>query len=69
MAKDNLREASCFSPMLSGFIKIVQLLVIQKAVVTAREAESTYAADILDELRLRFLTHGTRSPFSWAVKL
>jgi hypothetical protein len=55
--------------MLSGFIKITQLLVIRKAVVAAQEAEGTYAADVLDELRSRFLTRGTRSPFSWAVKL
>ena len=55
--------------MLSGFIKIAQMLVVQKAVVDAQEGLASHSADLLDEMRARFLIHGTRSPFSWASRL
>jgi hypothetical protein len=45
------------------------MLVIQKAVVGARDVESIQPADLLDEMRLRFLINGVRSPFSWASQL
>jgi hypothetical protein len=38
--KGILKEAYHFTPILSGFIKIVQMLVIQKAVVGARDVKS-----------------------------
>jgi hypothetical protein len=62
--KGILKEAYHFTPTLSGFIKIAQMLVIQKAVLGAREVESIQPADLLDEMRLRFLINGVRSPFS-----
>ena len=63
--KGILKEAYHFTPTLSGFIKIAQMLVIQKAVASARDDESVQSAD-LDEMRERFLINGVRSPFSWA---
>ena len=62
--KGILREAYHFTPTLSGFIKIAQMLVIQKAVVGARDVPSIQPADLLDEMRVRFLINGVRSPFS-----
>jgi hypothetical protein len=53
--KGILKEAYHFTPTLSGFIKIAQMLVIQKAVVGARDVESIQPADLLDEMRVRFL--------------
>jgi hypothetical protein len=38
--KGILKEAYYFTPTLSGFIKIAQILVIQKAVVGARDIPS-----------------------------
>ena len=67
--KGILKEAYHFTPTLSGFIKIAQMLVIQKAVVSARDVESVQPADLLDEMRERFLINGVRSPFSWASQL
>jgi hypothetical protein len=64
--KGILKEAYHFTPTLSGFIKIAQMLVIQKAVVGARDVESIQPTDLLDEIRLRFLINGVRSLFSWA---
>jgi hypothetical protein len=62
--KGILIEAYYFTPSLSGFIKIAQMLVIQKAVIGAREVEGAEPADLLDEMRARFLINGVRSPFS-----
>jgi hypothetical protein len=62
-------EAYHFTPNLSGFIKISQMLVIQKAVIGAIEGEVAEPADLLDEIRARFLVNGVRSPFSWASRL
>jgi hypothetical protein len=45
------------------------MLAIQKAVVAAREGIVTQPADLLDEIQVRFMIHGTRSPFSWASRL
>jgi hypothetical protein len=67
--KGILKEAYHFTPTLSGFIKIAQMLVIQKAVVGARDVPSIQPADLLDEMRVRFLINGVRSPFSWASQL
>jgi hypothetical protein len=67
--KGILKDAYHYTPSLSGFIKIAQMLVIQKAVVAARDGVVSQPADLLDEMRARFLIHGTRSPFSWANRM
>ena len=63
-AKETLKEAYHFTPTLSGFIKIAQMLVIQKAVSAVQAGVAEHPADLLDEMRARFLLYGTRSPFS-----
>jgi hypothetical protein len=45
------------------------MLVIQKAVIGAMEGEVAEPADLLDEMRARFLVNGVRLPFSWASRL
>jgi hypothetical protein len=67
--KGTFREAYHYTPTLSGFIKISQLLVIQYAVDGVEVRVVADPADLLDELRDRFMIHGTRSPFSWACRL
>lgn len=67
--KGILREAYHYTPLLSGFIKIAQMLVIQHAVVGAEDGKAEHPADLLDEMRERFMVHGARSPFSWASRL
>jgi hypothetical protein len=64
--KGILKEAYYFTPTLSGFIKIAQMLVIQKAVAGVRDVPSIQPADLPDEMRARFLINGVRSLFSWA---
>jgi hypothetical protein len=53
--KGILKEAYHFTPTLSGFIKIAQMLVIQKAIVSARDVESVQPADLLNKMQERFL--------------
>lgn len=61
-------NAAAYSPVLSKFIKISQMLVIQRAVIAAEDGDVEYPADMLDDLRRRFLIQGSRSPFDWAYK-
>jgi hypothetical protein len=68
-AREMFREPPSYSPMLSGFVKIAQLLVIQKAVLVAQQHPGSYLADFLEEMRARFLLASGRSPFSWASRL
>lgn len=45
------------------------MLVIQRAVIGVEKGEATYSAELLDEMRERFLVYSSRSPFSWACFL
>ena len=61
-----LQEACLYAPKLSVFIKIVQMLVIQKAVVAADAGKVEHPAHYIDEMQERFMLYRCRSPFSWA---
>jgi hypothetical protein len=69
LGKGNLKEAQNYTPSLSGFIKIAQMLVIEKAIRAADAGDAAQPADLLDDMRERFMIHGTRSPFNWASRL
>ena len=64
-----LRDAPSFTSSLSAFVKISQMLVIQMSVNMAEEGKIEYPADVLDEMRERFLIYGSRSPFNWVLRL
>lgn len=70
-----IRKDGCFSEAvnytthLSAFIKIAQLLVIQRSVLAVKLDEVDHVADILDAMQDRFMVYGTRSPMNWAQKL
>jgi hypothetical protein len=63
------REATTYTPFLSAFVKMAQLLVIQRAVVAAEHGDVEYPADLLDTLQDRLIAYGTRSPMNWVHKL
>ncbi|OZJ04124.1 hypothetical protein BZG36_02823 [Bifiguratus adelaidae] len=63
------RDAYTYTPTLSGFVKIGQMLVIQRAVVAVDEGEVDQPSDILNEMRERFMIHGSASPMGWALRL
>jgi hypothetical protein len=58
-----------YSPNLSKFIKIAQILDLQRSVVAAEEGEINHPSDMLDEMRERFLVQGSRTAFNWACCL
>ena len=45
------------------------MLVIQQVVVAAEDRHVEYPADMLDDLRQRFLVQGLHSSFDWAYRL
>jgi hypothetical protein len=58
-----------YSPDLSKFIKMAQMLVVQRSVVAAEEGEVEHPSDMLDEMRERFMVRGSRTAFDWACRL
>ncbi|KAF4534198.1 DNA helicase ATP-dependent RecQ type [Lasiodiplodia theobromae] len=58
-----------YSPQLSKFIKIAQMLVIERDILAADEGAIEYPSDLLDEMRQRFMVRGSRSAFDWACQL
>jgi hypothetical protein len=62
-------EATTYTPSLSAFVKLSQLLVVQRAVLAVDEDEVDHASEILDVIQDRFMVYGTRSPMNWALKL
>jgi hypothetical protein len=58
-----------YTPYLSAFIKIAQLLVIQRAVLAVDRGEVPHVADMLNAMQERFMVYGTHSPVNWAQKL
>lgn len=64
-----LHNALNYTPKLSAFIKISQLLVLQKAVMLAEDGLAQDPLDPLDEMRKRFMTLDNASPFTWALHL
>jgi hypothetical protein len=63
------RSPMSYSPDLSKFIKIAQMLVVQRAVSAADDGEVEHPSDLLDEMRERFMMRGSRTAFDWACRL
>jgi hypothetical protein len=68
-AKETFRGPYLYTPILSGFIKIGQLLVIQRSVLAVEEGSVDEPSTILNEMRQRFLIHGCATPVGWALRL
>lgn len=63
------RGPQTYSPDLSKFIKMAQMLVVQRSVVAAEEGEVNHPSDMLEEMRERFMVRGSRTAFDWACRL
>jgi hypothetical protein len=68
-ANGTLYEAPNYTPKLSAFIKIAQLLVLQKAVMMAEDGLAQDPLDPLDEMRERLMTLNNTTPFTWALHM
>lgn len=53
-----------YTPHLSAFIKMAQLLVIQRAVLAVDRGEVLHVADMLNAMQERFMVYGTHSPLN-----
>ncbi|KFZ07677.1 hypothetical protein V502_09852, partial [Pseudogymnoascus sp. VKM F-4520 (FW-2644)] len=67
--RDGFHNACNFTSKLSAFIKMAQLLVLQRAVVAAECGETQFPSEALDEMQDRFMVLESRSPMNWALKL
>ncbi|KAK4913678.1 hypothetical protein LTR49_018012 [Elasticomyces elasticus] len=59
-AEETLKEAYHFTPILSDFVRIAQRWLTQMAVSAMQADAAEHPAEHLDEIRARFLIHGTR---------
>jgi hypothetical protein len=63
------RSLLSYSPDLSKFIKMAQMLIVQRSVVAAEEGKVEHLSDMLDKMRERFIVRGSRTAFDWACRL
>lgn len=61
--------AAAYTPSLSAFVKLAQLLVVQRAVLAVEEDEVDYPSELLDVMQARFMAFDTRSPMNWVLKI
>jgi hypothetical protein len=66
---DVFRSPLSYSSELSKFIKMAQMLAVQRSIVAAEEGEVEHPSDMLDEMRERFMARGSRTAFDWACRL
>jgi hypothetical protein len=69
LKRPRLSEAVRYTPYLSAIVKISQLLVAERALLAVERDEADYPAQALEEMQVRFMVHGTRSPLCWVQKL
>jgi hypothetical protein len=67
--KQIFRSPADFTPLLSGLIKIGQMLVMQRSVVAMDDGEITSPSEILHHMHSRLLTGLSPSPLGWAIWL
>jgi hypothetical protein len=65
--RKGFHEPENFTHHLSAFIKIAQLLVMQRAVVAADSGEAEFPGELLDEMQDRFMVSSSHSPMHWAL--
>jgi hypothetical protein len=62
--KETLIKAYLYTPFLSAFVKVGQMLVVQSAVLAVKDGTCDDPSNRLNEIRERFLMHGSRSLFN-----
>ncbi|EED11948.1 hypothetical protein TSTA_000260 [Talaromyces stipitatus ATCC 10500] len=64
--KQTFQDADTYTPLLSGLIKIAQMMVVQEAVTQAEEEDKVeYSADALNQMRERFLIQNTTTSLKY----
>ncbi|KAF1969653.1 hypothetical protein BU23DRAFT_652385 [Bimuria novae-zelandiae CBS 107.79] len=57
------RSTLNYSPDLSKFIKMAQMLVVQRAITRVENGKAEHLSNLLDETRMRFIIRCTRTAF------
>jgi superfamily II DNA helicase RecQ len=63
------KDASQYTPTLSGFIKVAQMLTIQYCLEKEMRGEVESCRELLEELHTRYLVVSTATPMDWALRL
>ena len=63
------RDPVSYTPDLSAFVKLAQILVLQKGIRSANTRLIDFPADLIDEMQDRFMVYGSRSPMNWILKI
>jgi hypothetical protein len=66
---NGFHDACNFTSKLSAFVKMAQLLVLQRAVVAVECRETEFPSEALDDMQDRFMVLESRSPMSLLLKL
>ncbi|KAH0537764.1 hypothetical protein FGG08_005512, partial [Glutinoglossum americanum] len=61
-------SAQC-TPLLSGFIKVAQMLTVQYCLEKENRGEVESCRELLEQLHTRFLVVGTATPMDWVIRL
>jgi hypothetical protein len=67
--RNGLDGAAIYTPKLSGFVKLAQLLVIQHAVIEHRAGRVVFPNELVAELQDRFMVFGSDTPMNWILNL
>lgn len=63
------KDSAQYTPVLSGFIKIAQMLTLQYCFQQEEDDEVESCRALLEELHSRFLTDSSGTPMDWALRL
>ncbi|KAH0553468.1 hypothetical protein GP486_006460, partial [Trichoglossum hirsutum] len=63
------KDASQYMPILSGFIKVAQMLTVQYCLEKEERVEVKSCRELLEQLHTRFLVVSTATPMDWVLRL
>jgi hypothetical protein len=67
--KETLIKAYLYTPFLSAFVKVSQILMVQSAVLAVENGTCDDPSNRLNKIRERFLMYNSQSPFNWVLCL
>ncbi|KAH0547910.1 hypothetical protein GP486_008349, partial [Trichoglossum hirsutum] len=68
-AQYKFKDSAQVTPILSGFIKVAQMLTVQYCLEEEESGKVNSCRELLEELHTRFLTVGTATPMDWILRL
>jgi hypothetical protein len=62
-------DSAQFTPVLSGLIKVAQMLAVEYCLEKEEEGEVESCRKLLEQLHTRFLTVSSATPMDWMLRL